>query len=102
MLGLASNSYGMLGGSKWTGSQTDGSKLLINPRSAGSNHIVNGADYDSSAIASVDYDPNTQNAKVKYTSGDKVYDFPMSPEEYNSLKYSPSKGQFMYYEARRY
>ena len=63
--------------------------------------ISNGVDFDSSAIQSVDYD-GRGNMKVQYTSGGKKYDFPCSPDEWQNLKDSSSKGQYMYYDARRY
>lgn len=63
--------------------------------------IYNGLDYDSSAIDSAEYD-GRGNMKVQYKGGGKKYDFPCSPDEWKDLKDSPSKGQWMYYLARRY
>lgn len=57
---------------------------------------------ESTAIRDIEYDPETQNAKVRYTTGNQQYDFPMTPEEYRDFLTSPSKGQWMYYKARRY
>ena len=57
---------------------------------------------ESSAIRDIEYDPANQNAKVRYTTSDRQYDFPMTPEEYRSFLTSPSKGRWMYYNARRY
>lgn len=69
---------------------------------AKSEHIQNGRQYRSSAISTVDYD-GKGNMKVKYRNGNgKQYDFPCSPEEWEELKSAPSKGQYMYYNARRY
>ena len=94
---------GMLGRrSAWTGSDTDGTKLTFNPMSANKDTIYNGLDYDSSAIQSVRFDPNTNNAKVRYTGGSKEYDFPMTQDEFDEMKWSGSKGQWMAYQARRY
>lgn len=57
---------------------------------------------ESTAIRDIEYDPETQNAKVRYTTGDRQYDFPMTPEEYKDFLTSPSKGHWLYYSARRY
>ena len=57
---------------------------------------------DSTAIRDIEYDPVNQNAKVRYTTSDRQYDFPMTPDEYREFLTSPSKGQWMHYNARRY
>ena len=93
---------GMLGSrSSWTGSDTDSTKLTLDPMSAKKTNIYNGLDYDSSAIQSVRFDPNTNNAKVRYTGGSKEYDFPMTQDEFDEMKWSGSKGQWVA-QARRY
>ena len=96
------NRIGMLSTSNWTGSDNDGTKLTLNPASSNKKDIYNGVDYDSSAIESVKFDPSTNNAKVVYTGGGKEYDFPMTQQEFDKLKWSGSKGQWMAYKARRY
>lgn len=103
MLGMAApGSFGLLGSrSNWTGSQTDGSKMALNPQSSKKNEIYNGIDYDSSAIQSIKWDPNTQNAKVVWTGSSKEYDYPMTEQEFNNAKWSGSKGQYMN-QARTY
>lgn len=47
----------------------------------------------SSAIQSIDYDPERQVASVQYTSGPKKYDFKVSPEELQEFVNAPSKGR---------
>lgn len=103
MLGLAGNWYGMLGSrSQWTGSDNDNTKLTLNPMSANKTTLYNGVDYDSSAIEKVRFDPNTNNAKITYVGGGKEYDFPMTQQEFDRMKWSGSKGQWVAYKARRY
>lgn len=64
--------------------------------------IQNGRQYRSSAISSVEYD-GRGNMKVRYRNGNgKQYDFPCDEQEWEELKNSPSKGKYMYWEARRY
>ncbi len=62
----------------------------------------NGVDYDSSAIDKVEYHPERQEAEITYVGGDKAYTFPMDDREFNDFKNAPSKGQWVYYNARRY
>lgn len=101
MLGLAGNNYGLLG-SSWTGSDSDGTKLTLNPTSANNNTIYNGLDYDSSAIDKVEFHPERNEAEITYTGGGKSYTFPMTQKEFDRMKWSGSKGQWVAYSARRY
>ncbi len=67
------------------------------------NKVFNGVDYDSSAIKSVKFYPEKNEADVQYTGvGGKTYKFPMTQEEFDALQNAGSKGQWMYYVARRY
>lgn len=66
------------------------------------NKVFNGVDYDSSAIKSVKFHPEKNEADVVYVGGDKKYKFPMSQEEFDAFQNAGSKGQWMYYVARRY
>lgn len=62
----------------------------------------NGIDYDSSAIDSVEYHPERQEAEITYVCGGKAYTFPMDDKEFTDFQNAPSKGQWVYYNARRY
>ena len=67
------------------------------------NKVFNGVDYDSSAIKSVKFHPNKNEADVVYTGlGNKTYKFPMTQEEFDAFQDAGSKGGWMYYNARRY
>ena len=68
-----------------------------------SNKIFNGIDYDSTAIKSVSFNPDKNEADIVYNGvGNKSYKFPMTPEEFDDLKDASSKGKWVYYTARRY
>ena len=68
-----------------------------------SNKVFNGIDYDSTAIKSVSFDPDKNEADIVYNGvGNKSYKFPMTPEEFEDFKDAPSKGKWVYYTARRY
>lgn len=56
----------------------------------------------STAIKDIEYDPSSENAKIRYVGGDKQYDFPMTPDEYKAFLTAPSKGRWVAYDARRY
>lgn len=67
------------------------------------NKIFNGIDYDSTAIKSVSFNPDKNEADIVYNGvGNKSYKFPMTSEEFDDLKNAPSKGKWVYYTARRY
>ena len=73
----------------------------VNPHRKG--YIQNGNDFSSSAIYSVDFRPGRGEAMVRYNSNpNKSYTFPMNGSEFEELNNAPSKGKFMYYNARRY
>lgn len=68
-----------------------------------SNKIFNGIDYDSTAIKSVSFNPDKNEADIVYNGvGNKSYKFPMTSEEFDDLKDASSKGKWVYYTARRY
>lgn len=68
-----------------------------------SNKIFNGIDYNSTAIKSVSFNPDKNEADIVYNGvGNKSYKFPMTSEEFDDLKNAPSKGSWVYYIARRY
>ena len=49
----------------------------------------------STAIGGIKYDPSTQICKVQFTSGDKWYNFSMTPDEFMRFIDSPSKGRYI-------
>lgn len=51
----------------------------------------------STAVDKATYDPKTGIAAVKFTSGDKWYDYQMTPEEFEAFMKSPSKGRHVHY-----
>lgn len=61
-----------------------------------------GAELTSTAIKSIEFDPASENAKITFTSSDKQYDYPMTPEEFRSFMSSDSKGRWVNKEARKY
>lgn len=61
-----------------------------------------GAELTSTAIKNIDFDPATENAKITFTSSDKQYDYPMTPEEFRSFLAADSKGRWVNKEARKY
>lgn len=61
-----------------------------------------GAELASTAIKSIEFDPASENAKITFTSSDKQYDYPMTPEEFRSFMSSDSKGRWVNKEARKY
>ena len=68
-----------------------------------SNKIFNGIDYNSTAIKSVSFNPDKNEADIVYNGvGNKSYKFPMTPEEFEDFKDASSKGKWVYYTARRY
>lgn len=68
-----------------------------------SNKVFNGVDYDSTAIRSVSFDPDKNEADIVYNGvGNKSYKFPMTSEEFDDFNSAPSKGSWVYYIARRY
>lgn len=68
-----------------------------------SNRVFNGIDYDSTAIKSVNFNPDKNEADIVYNGvGNKSYKFPMTSEEFEDFKDAPSKGKWVYYTARRY
>lgn len=68
-----------------------------------SNKIFNGIDYNSTAIKSVSFNPDKNEADIVYNGvGNKSYKFPMTSEEFDDLKDASSKGKWVYYTARRY
>lgn len=50
---------------------------------------------ESTAIESISYDPESENAEVQFVNGRHSYDYPMTPEEYKSFLTAPSKGQWI-------
>lgn len=56
----------------------------------------------SSAVADVKYSPDSHICKVKFTNGDKYYDYDMTPDEFMDFMNSDSKGRHvnkvMHYE----
>ena len=61
-----------------------------------------GAELASTAIKSIEFDPTSENAKITFTSSDKQYDYPMTPEEFRSFLTADSKGRWVNKEARKY
>ena len=61
-----------------------------------------GAELASTAIKSIEFDPASENAKITFTSSDKKYDYPMTPEEFRSFLTADSKGRWVNKEARKY
>ena len=61
-----------------------------------------GAEIASTAIKNIEFDPTTENAKITFTSSDKQYDYPMTPEEFKSFITADSKGRWVNKEARKY
>lgn len=61
-----------------------------------------GAEITSTAIKSIEFDPASENAKITFTSSDKQYDYPMTPEEFRSFLTADSKGRWVNKEARKY
>ena len=61
-----------------------------------------GAELASTAIKNIEFDPTTENAKITFTSSDKQYDYPMTPEEFRSFITADSKGRWINKEARKY
>ena len=61
-----------------------------------------GAELASTAIKNIEFDPASENAKITFTSSDKQYDYPMTPEEFKSFMNSDSKGRWVNKEARKY
>lgn len=61
-----------------------------------------GAELTSTAIKNIDFDPASENAKITFTSSDKQYDYPMTPEEFRSFLNADSKGRWVNKEARKY
>lgn len=61
-----------------------------------------GAELASTAIKSIEFDPGSENAKITFTSSDKQYDYPMTPEEFRSFMTADSKGRWVNKEARKY
>ena len=61
-----------------------------------------GAELASTAIKSIEFDPASENAKITFTSSDKQYDYPMTPEEFRSFLTADSKGRWVNKEARKY
>ena len=61
-----------------------------------------GAELASTAIKSIEFDPASENAKITFTSSDKQYDYPMTPEEFRSFMTADSKGRWVNKEARKY
>lgn len=50
----------------------------------------------SSAVRRIKYDPKTEKLTIKYTSGNKEYDFPdVPPEVVTEFLDSPSKGKYL-------
>ena len=49
----------------------------------------------SSAIKSVDYDPETQTASVLFQGGNQKYDYRVSPDEMREFLDADSKGQWL-------
>ena len=61
-----------------------------------------GAELASTAIKSIEFDPDSENAKITFISSDKKYDYPMTPEEFRSFMAADSKGRWVNKEARKY
>jgi hypothetical protein len=61
-----------------------------------------GAELASTAIKNIEFDPASENAKITFTSSDKQYDYPMTPEEFRSFLTADSKGRWVNKEARKY
>ena len=61
-----------------------------------------GAELASTAIKSIEFDPTSEHAKITFTSSDKQYDYPMTPEEFRSFLTADSKGRWVNKEARKY
>ena len=61
-----------------------------------------GAELASTAIKNIEFDPASENAKITFTSSDKQYDYPMTPEEFKSFINADSKGRWVNKEARKY
>lgn len=78
----------------WTGNGDKSNKRMET--------LENGNDYSSSAIRSVEYHPQNQQAVVQYEGSDKKYTFPMNGSEFDDLQRADSKGQWFAYNARRY
>lgn len=51
----------------------------------------------STAVEKASYDPSTGIAAVKFTGGDKWYDYQMTPQDFEEFMKSPSKGRHIHY-----
>lgn len=81
------------------------STKITNPTSYRTNHQDGSQDVgltsgeaipvESTAIESITYDPENENAEIEFINGRHPYDYPMTPEEYRSFLTSPSKGQWI-------
>ena len=77
----------------WKALAEDRKVTTINPQSDRVDE--NGRMYqtDSSAIKSFEYDPKSNTARIQFTSGDKKYDYNVTPEEAKDFLDADSKGR---------
>lgn len=47
----------------------------------------------STAIADIAYDPEKEVASIQFVGGDQVYDYKVTPKEFNDFMNAPSKGR---------
>lgn len=57
---------------------------------------------DSTAIDSIEWDPKTEHAKVRYKNNPKEYTFIVSKEEWKQVKKAPSVGQVVEHVWKRF